>query len=483
MRGEGMKNLSLQTKIILWFSSLMIMIAGLTVFTILYISRELKDKNLRNILIRQVEDNVDEVEFFASFSDIYIDHDSDIYMEYNDGYLEIDDDYLDLVNNIYTSLYDEKGVLLYGENPIRAGQTLPEFSDHMLRELRLQGKNYLIYDRALVRRGVEGLWLRGVISVEEGMGEISQVTRWTFAFMPLIILISIIGGFVIAKKALQPIETIRITASQISEGGDLKQRIDIGPGKDEVHRLAQVFNAMFARLHRAFETEKRFTADASHELRTPMAVILAECEYALSSGNKEEYKEALELIFRQGKKMSALIGDMLDFSRIEAGEGRYDFSELDLSELLSGICGEMSLLGTDGLHLRSEIESGVCIRGNAVLLSRMFSNIINNAFKYGERGKEIFVGLKKSGRNVEAFVRDEGIGMSEDEIACIFDRFYQADASHSGGGAGLGLPMAKEIAALHGADIEVESVLGEGSTFRIRFFAEENQEGEKAKEK
>lgn len=472
-----MKNLSLQTKIVLWFSSLMILIAGLTVFTILYISRELRDKNLRDILITQVEDNVDEVEFFERLSDIYIDHDSDIYMEYRGGYLEIDDDYLDLVNNIYTSLYDERGVLLYGENPIRAVQVLPEFSDYMLREMKLQGQSYLIYDRALTRKGVEGLWLRGVISVEEGMGEISQITKWSLAFMPLIILISIIGGAIIAKKALQPIETIRITASKIHEGGDLKQRIDIGQGKDEVHRLAQVFNAMFARLHRAFEAEKRFTADVSHELRTPMTVILAECEYALSSGGEGEYREALELIFRQGKKMSVLIGDMLDFSRIEAGEGRYAFLKIDLSGLLRGLCEEMRLLGADEIQLRAEIEEGVFIRGNAQLLSRMFSNLIDNAFKYGGRGKEVLVSLTRSGGSVDVSIQDEGIGMNEEQLSRIFDRFYQADASHSGKGAGLGLPMAKEIAALHGADIRVESRPGEGSLFCIRFLAWEERGG------
>lgn len=464
------RKLSLHTKILLWFFVFMLVIAAFMFLSILYISKAVKDRDLQAILVKQVEDNIDEVEYYQNLQNADMDYDRDIYIVYQEGYLEIDDDYLDIVNNIYTSLYNEKKRLLYGENPIRDTDILPEFSDKALRKIRFQNKVFFIYDRALQQPGTRGLWLRGIVSEEANIGEVYKIASWSLIFMPLIICIALIGGYFISKKAMQPIGVIRSTAVKISEGGDLKQRIEIGDGEDELHKLARVFNAMFARLQKAFEAEKRFSADASHELRLPMSVIMAQCEYTLSQERDiEEYREALGIIFRQGKKMSRLISDMLEFFRMESGYEQYIFSSLSLSELVEDVCKDMVLLKLHNIKLHYDIEKNLCIRGNRELLGRMMENIIGNAYKYGKEDGEIWVELKAVGKQARFSVKDNGRGMREEETARIFERFYQCDSSRSDKGTGLGLPMAKEIAGLHNTAIEVESRQGRGSEFTIFF--------------
>ena len=224
---------------------------------------------------------------------------------------------------------------------------------------------------------------------------------------------------------------------------------------------------MVDRLDKAFEKEKRFTSDASHELRTPVAVISAQCEYTLESPrDTEEYIEALEVISRQTQRMSALINDMLYLSRFENKKAQYIFEEFDFSACVSQICKDISLIENKGIQLSYDISNGIFFNGEKELLERMILNLIGNAYKYGKENGEIKVTLQKvDGVNIKLSVSDNGIGISDSEKEKIFERFYRSDKSRSESGTGLGLSLALEIAKLHGGDILLESVLGVGSTF------------------
>ncbi len=462
-----MKNLSIRFKITLWFTIILVFTVFCTYVIVFSVNRQLILKTVRDELIRTVEDNVDEVEYYKSIGNIDL-HEVDYYMLFRDGYLEIDDDFLGCVNEVYTSLYNENAVLLYGENPISRQTADTGFLDAKIQRLMVHNTLYYVFDRRLTSEGLEGLWLRGIVSENQGMREMSSITRLLLLFLPSYVTVSVIGGYFFAKRTLRPIQEILESVRKIGISGDLKKRIDLGKGKDELHQLAAGFNEMFQRLDDAFEAERRFTSDVSHELRTPVSVIKTQCEIVLEEPRSvEEYERALHTIQGQSRKMSRLISDMLDFTRLQMRAESYVCEAVDLSEIVREICFDMSLIRDKDITLDYEAEDDVRIWGNRKLLSRLLVNLINNAYRYGREGGYISVGLKQEKEYVRLSVSDNGIGIANEEQSKIFHRFYQVDHSRSGNGMGLGLAMVSEIVQFHGGEIRVESEPGKGSTFMV----------------
>lgn len=464
-----MKNLSIRLKITIWFSAILLLVVGITFTAILWINRSVMQKNIRDNLIKIVEDNVDEVEFFDSLDEDEIDYDKDIYISYKDGLLEIDDDFLDKVNGIITALYSENGVLLYGENRFISQTSKIDFEDEKLQKISFQGEGYYIFDRKLEGRKLDGLWLRGIVSENEDMERVTAVVHISLTALPVLLLLAVFGGYSVAKRMLKPVNKITEAAAQISQGSDLKKRIGLGQGRDELHQLADVFNDMFARLDAAFQTERQFTSNASHELRTPMAVIMAQCEYILSQArSEEEYEEAFYVIQRQGRKMSKLIEDMLMFTRMEQNNGSYLKETINLSELAGDICQDMALLRDKEITLMWELEPDILFEGNRILITRLLTNLISNAYRYGRPNGNIYVTLNQT-EHIFITVKDNGIGISGEQQAKIFERFYRADTARTSEGTGLGLAMVKEIVQFHGGEVKVSSEVGKGSVFTIIF--------------
>ena len=225
---------------------------------------------------------------------------------------------------------------------------------------------------------------------------------------------------------------------------------------------------MFDHLEQSFEQERQFTSDVSHELRTPMAVITAQCEYTLEQERTtEEYEEALQVIRRQGRKMTKLINHMLDFARLEMRSGKYTDEILDMAELVNTICQDMKLIREHNISLEYQAEP-VMFSGNRELLSRLLTNLVSNAYRYGKENGHIFVNLQQKESALILSVKDDGIGIAKDEQEKIFHRFYQTESSRGGEGTGLGLAMAYEIVRYYNGTIGVESAPGEGSTFTVR---------------
>lgn len=465
-----MKRLSIRFKITFWFTMALILIMLLTYVITFSVSNRIIQKTIRDSLIETVEHNVDEVEFYQSIEDMNLSSDVDHFLEYENGYLEVDDDFLDAVNDVYTALYRADGAFLYGENPI-AGETEDyPFTDSQVQQTTVDGTIYYLFDRKLTAEGLEGLWLRGVVSEEQGAAQMSDIMRLSLILMPALVIAASIGGYLIARRMLRPIQKISDTARQIGRDNDLKKRIELGAGNDELHQLADSFNDMFEKLERSFEAERQFTSDASHELRTPVSVIAAQCEVSLEKpGSPEEYEEALRVIWRQSRKMSRLINDMLDFTRLEAGADRYKKEELNFTELVASVCTDMALIREKGITLRYDTGAHIGFCGDRELLTRMLTNLISNAYRYGKENGRIWVCLKKENGEIDLTVQDDGIGIAKEEQQKIFGRFYQADASRAGAGMGLGLAMAQEIARFHGGNITVESTPGEGSVFKVSF--------------
>lgn len=463
-----MKHLSIRLKITLWFSAALIIIVSFTYILVLTVSNQILQKTIRDNLIETVENNMDEIEFYNSMEDINSNNDVDHYMEYIDGYLEIDDDFLNQVNEVYTALYKEDHTLVYGENPISQATTDYKFTDAQIQKLKVDGTIYYIFDRKLISEGLEGLWLRGVVSETQGAVQMSAITHISLIILPLLVLLAVIGGYLLAGKTLKPIRKISDTATQIGKSGDLKKRIELGEGNDELHQLADSFNNMFQHLEEAFDAERQFTSDASHELRTPMSVITAQCEFSLEKPrSQEEYEKALQVIMRQSRKMSKLINDMLDFTRLEMRSESYVRKSINLTELVSSVCYDMSIIKEKNITLKNEVENDVIFYGNHELLVRLLTNLITNAYRYGNENGNIFVCLRTREHEIILSVSDDGIGIPKEEQQNIFRRFYQADSSRSGTGTGLGLSMVYEIAQFHNGEIHVESEPGRGSTFTL----------------
>ena len=314
----------------------------------------------------------------------------------------------------------------------------------------------------------DSVWIVGLLPEASMANVISSVERYALACMPFVVILASLGGRAITGRSLRPLRKITESAREISDGHDLSRRIELTPGKDEVHELADTFNDMMGRLERSFEAERQFTSDASHELRTPTTVILAECEMAEKTPeDTAAVQESVAEIHRQARKMSELIGKLLSYTRLEQGTRRIDREPLDLSGLAEDVCAEQRAVTDRDISIECEAEPGVTVSGDAALLISLIQNLVANAVKYGRDGGHVRVRVYAEGENACVSVRDDGIGISEEDLDRIWNRFYQADRSRSDEkrGVGLGLSLAQQIARLHGGTITAASVPGEGSEF------------------
>ena len=466
-----MKQLSIQKKIMLWFSAMLLIIVLFISAMTFGIASSVLNENIRERLYDVVSANVDEIEYLNSLRGTEAEA-GDQFIEYGNGWLEIDDDFCDVYEGISTALYDSEGNLLYGNMPIKLSSFAAE-DFAKIGKVEYKGETFYVFDKALTAAGMEGLWLRGVVSQNEGINVLYNTVRLSFWLLPALALLAILGGYVITRRSFLPIQQIARDAEEIGRGNDLSRRLDIGEGNDEIHMLCDSFNEMFCRLEKNFDAEKQFASDASHELRTPLSVILAQTQYALEfCETPEEFREAIEVIARQGDKMGSIISQLLFFTRLSQGTETVSKETLCVSDLVSEICAEQSMIPQKNIELSSEIEPEIYADTDRSLLSCCLNNLISNAYKYGKEGGHIWVGLCRKQGQILISVKDDGIGISKENLAKIWERFYQADSARSSdegrGGVGLGLSLVKEIAGILDMEIEVTSTPDEGSEFILK---------------
>lgn len=398
---------------------------------------------------------------------MFLVHDNAEEVEWDDGKLELDD--VNLYENHYTTLvYSHDGHLLAGRITNIEDFTAP-LTHGELKEVTIQGEDYLIYDFFVESRKYNGVFLRGIVSVLEVAETVETLFFFTLLALPFFILFAGLGSFLIAKRSMKPLEKIIDTAEEISNGDNLSLRIALGKGKDEIHHLAETFDTMFIQLEQAFLAEKQFSSDVSHELRTPTAVILAECECNLT-GTEAEKTEALITIQRQGRKMQQLIGALLNLIRLDSGVQKVNLEELDFSELLSIVCEEQLLLMPENLQLQTEIQENLTCWADYSMMIRVISNLMDNAIKYGKDGGFVRVTLQDQENSLLLQVEDDGIGISEQHLGQIFQRFYRVDSARtreSTESMGLGLSMVLQMIKLHQGTIHVKSQEGAGTCFSV----------------
>ena len=293
-----------------------------------------------------------------------------------------------------------------------------------------------------------------------------------FWSIPATLLLASLGGYFIGRRALQPVDDITATARSIGIANLSSRLPDSGAG-DELARLAAAWNEMLARLEAAVNRLTQFTADASHELRTPVALIRTTAELALRrERSNDEYREALRQIVHESERETKLIEDLLTLARADAAGSAFPLEALDLVPLVREVSAQARLLAEAG-GLRMEVDlpaNPAIVRGNGAALRRLVLILLDNAVKYTAAGGAVTLALAAAPAPTLA-VRDTGIGIAPEVLPHIFERFYRADPSRNrdAGGSGLGLAIAKWIAERHRASIGAQSVPGEGSEFTVRF--------------
>jgi heavy metal sensor kinase len=280
-------------------------------------------------------------------------------------------------------------------------------------------------------------------------------------------LFGLIGGWWLSGRAIRPIRTISETATRIAEG-NLEERINITETDSELGQLSQVLNQTFERLHDAFERQRQFTADASHELRTPVSILISETQRLLKrERTAEEYREALQTCGETAQRMRRLIESLLLLARQDGQTHAQPNMVCDLSDCLRDAVNQLKPLA-DERHRR--LEASLCpapCKANAEAISILATNLISNGLQHGGN---VTVASRTDGSEAIFTVSDDGPGIAEADQPHIFERFYRADQARTGssGHSGLGLAIAKAIVDNHGGSIRVVSEAGRGTTFEVR---------------
>jgi len=277
----------------------------------------------------------------------------------------------------------------------------------------------------------------------------------------------VVSGALTVRQTLTPVERITRTARSIEDGSDLSRRVGYHGPADEIGRLATTFDHMIARLHKTFESQKGFVADASHELRSPLTVIQGNLDLIRRDPSEANRRESLRAIEAETRRMRKIVGDLLLLAEVESGQkGTWDAVRLkDL--LIEEQKRALSLVANKTVSI-GRLED-IVIRGDAYRLRELLTNLVDNAMRYtGEKGA-ITLSLYRDGDWACLEVGDTGIGISAEHLPHIFDRFYRVDKARSraGGGTGLGLAIVKGITEQHGGKVTVASQPGKGSTFTV----------------
>ena len=334
------------------------------------------------------------------------------------------------------------------------------------------GRNgYRAYARRFSARGntYTLVTLRSLHPEKETLEEITETFAWV---IPIAILLASGGGYFLARKSLAPVVAMSSQAGRIG-AANLHERLAIQNEKDELGHLAHSFNSLLDRLSESFERQRRFMADASHELRTPVAILRGEAEVALSQQARslDEYRESLRVLHQEAERLTHIVEDLFTLTRADAGQYPLQPGDFYLEELISEcVHSARTLALAKKITLNLDAASDLPIHADESLLRRMILNLLDNAIKYTSEGGRVTVACIRNGDDYAVSIADTGTGIPVELQPRIFERFFRADKARSrsesdGGGAGLGLAISRWIAEAHHGRLELTRSDSAGSTF------------------
>jgi heavy metal sensor kinase len=344
-------------------------------------------------------------------------------------------------------------------------------SDRLFGDVKDRKAGYRGFARHFAFRGKTYtlIILQSLHPQKEMLEEVTSTFAWV---IPIAILLASLGGYFLARKSLAPVVAMSSQAGRIG-AANLHERLAVQNEKDELGHLARSFNSLLDRLSQSFERQQRFMADASHELRTPVAILRGESEVALSQKTRsaEEYRESLGVLHQESARLTHIVEDLFTLTRADAGQYPLQPRDFYLDEL-AGECvhSARTLALAKKICLNFDEASESPIHADESLLRRMILNLLDNAIKYTSEGGHITVSCRRTGREYALGITDTGGGIPADLQPRIFERFFRADkarsrAENDGGGAGLGLSISRWIAEAHHGRLELTRSDSNGSTF------------------
>ncbi|HLX41696.1 MAG TPA: ATP-binding protein [Ktedonobacteraceae bacterium] len=332
------------------------------------------------------------------------------------------------------------------------------------------GQAVRLYSIALKENGM----IFGVLQVGESLAQLDATLHSIVIALliidPFVLLLSAFGSYWLARRAFRPILHLTRTAREI-KAGDLHRRVPLPRARDEVYDLALTLNDMIERLEQAFTQQRRFVADASHELRTPVTIIRSITDIAMENElSLEEYHETLGDVNVAAERLGQLISDLLALARADEAQLPLDHDPVRLDLLAVDVVATMEPLALErGLTLQVQSVEPATVSGDTARLIQMMMGLVDNALTYTNAGGIVSLAVAVSANHATFAVHDTGIGIAPEDVAHIFERFYRADParSRSVGGNGLGLAIVDWIVKVHHGWIQVESQVEQGSTFTV----------------
>ena len=386
---------------------------------------------------------------------------------------EVGEAYLIEHSGDYLELYAENGALLYRSSFLEAHRvTLASGPVHrpIFENLRIEGRSFRFTLQKLEANGHVYTATTGV-PTEEVVETLALFRSSLLMFAPLLLLVAAAGGYWLSRRALSPVDALVRTARDIG-GANLSSRLPSLDTGDELERLSGTLNEMLERIESTFQRITEFTADASHELRTPISLIRTEAEMALRRSRKEvAYRESLHHILLEAERTTRLIEQLLSLARADSGREALRMQAVDLSFTLRDVAESwQQVAGLRNLQFSARIEgSESVVLGDETVLRRLADILLDNAFKYTPSPGRVHLSLEHMGNSAVIAVEDSGVGIAPEDQNKIFERFYRVDKARSRaqGGAGLGLSIAQWIVLEHHGSISVESRPGSGAIFRV----------------
>ena len=304
--------------------------------------------------------------------------------------------------------------------------------------------------------------------VETMLNRLFLQLAWGF---PLAVIIIAGGGYLLVRRALTPVEQITRAAESITQH-NLSERLPVSNTDDELERLSISLNRMITRLDDAFQNSKRFVADASHDLRTPLTILRGELEnFADDSRLDSELRDRVGSMLEEVVHLGKIVEQLLTLSRLDDGEAQTEWTSFDLTELAQSTVEQMNLLAEDkDISISCDASQPLSVSGNRVRLKQVVVNLLDNAIKYTPEKGAVQLHVHSVNGHAVLEVKDNGIGIPPDALPHIFERFYRVDKARSADSesAGLGLSIVKSICTAHGAEVEAQSTVGSGSCFRVK---------------
>jgi heavy metal sensor kinase len=374
----------------------------------------------------------------------------------------------------FLQVYDQEGNWIFRAPLLQKSQFAPvapaAIKHRSFKNVWLEGNPYRFVTQRIDVYGRSYSVQTGV-PITEVTATLGVFERYLIILAPLLLFAAATGGYWLSRKALSPVDAITRTARNIN-GGNLSARLENLRSGDELQRLSDVLNEMLERIESAFQRVSQFTADASHELRTPISLIRAEAEITLrSSEGEEEYREALRHILLEAERTSSLIEELLTLARADSGREKLNFEPLDLHELIEETVKDWRpLVKSRNLQFAlSTTDGNLAALADSRTMQRLLAILLDNAIKYTPAPGAIELRLEARGHSALIAVCDTGIGIAQEDQGKIFERFYRVDKARSRelGGAGIGLSIADWIARQHGGSIAVHSSPGSGSNFEV----------------